>query len=113
MPCVERLAYRLTNALIEAVLRSTLDPLFSEKVLLLTYIEDGACLAYFTCKSWSVWWKDLQGGLPVGLRTRGWEHGGETLAVTGRETMIENLGEFLSRCPGPAGLPLRRVPGCS
>lgn len=51
MPCVDQLAYRLTNTLIEAVLRLTLDPLFSEKVLLLTYIEDGACLAYFTCKS--------------------------------------------------------------
>ncbi len=63
---VEHLAYPLINALIKAVLCSTLHPLFSEKVLLLTfagmrsgrlytvplsYIEDGPCLVCFTCKS--------------------------------------------------------------
>lgn len=37
-----------------------------------------------------MWWKDLQGG--------------EALAVTGRATMIENLGALLSGCPGTAYL---------
>ena len=66
MSRVEHLAYPLINALIKAVLRSPLHPLFSEKVLLLTfagmrsgrlytvplsYIEDGSSLVCFTCKS--------------------------------------------------------------
>ena len=117
MSRVERLAYRLINALLKAVLRSSLHPLFSEKVLLLTfagrrsgrlytvplsYIGNGPSLVCFTCKSWSVWWKNLQGGTPVRIRLRGRELGGRALAITRGETMTENLGAFLSRYPATA-----------
>ncbi len=49
-----------------------------------------------------MWWKNLKGGTPVGIRIRGGEHSGEALTVTGGETLIENLGAFLSRYPGKA-----------
>lgn len=43
--------------------------------------------------------EEPKGRHPVGIRIRGWEHSGEALTVNGGETIIENLGAFLSRYP--------------
>ncbi len=108
---------RKLNPLIIAILRSPLHSMMSKAILVITftgrksgkryttpisYAQDGGTVYIFTH---GVWWKNLQGGVPVSLRLRGQELKGFALPVSDdKQRIADGLGLFLTHRSSNKGI---------
>ena len=107
-----RLLFRSINSLVGLVLRSPLHPLLSGRLALLTFyghksgrrytIPVGYVQTHYTLlvDAESAWWKNLRGGVRVGIRLRGEERTGTSEAITDEVGMVEAYATMLALVPG-------------
>lgn len=106
-----RLLMRAMNAVPQMVLRSPLHGLMSGKTLLLEFTGRRSGRRYVTPMSYvcvgdeilmstgAPWWKNLVGGVPVGMRVRGEIRSGVAEAVADEEGAAEVLKTILHQYP--------------
>lgn len=103
---------RLMNLVPNALLRSPLHGLMSERVLLLGFTGRRSGRVYTTPMSYAregdeilmsteaPWWRNLAGGAAVGLRLRGQEVRGFARVHSGGQDAAEGLRRLVERYPG-------------
>ena len=107
---MERFSH-LMNRVPQLLLRSPLHGLMSSRYLLITFTGRKSGKRYTTPVAYlgqgdtiilttdSLWWKNLRGGAPVGLRVKGQDLTGTAEAVTDEEAIAEALRALVKRVP--------------
>ncbi|HEX9122652.1 MAG TPA: nitroreductase/quinone reductase family protein [Actinomycetota bacterium] len=109
---------RVANPVLRWVLRSRMHRLASGSLMLITlhgrrtgraytipvqYAEDGGqVIVYPGRPGRKVWWKNLEGGVPVTFRIRGRETAGTAHVVREPSAVADGLAVFLARFPSAA-----------
>ncbi len=118
MKQAEKVVYRFLNVATRVLLYSPVHSILSGTTLILivsgrksgkcyhipvSYITVDETLVCFTSSTWSSWWKNLRGGVPVTVRINGrTQQGIATATAGGSEETVQNLYVFLQHFPTTA-----------
>ena len=118
-----RLLFRLINSVVGSILRSPLHRLLSGRLELLTFYGRKSGRRYTTPVGYaqtsgtllvdteSPWWRNLRGGVRVGVRLRGRDRGGTAEVITDEARMGDAYRTILAAAPSYArALGIRREP---